>query len=92
MLCQISVFFSLGGGGGPERDEIFFLGGGSLRWYQCSPQPEGKIYLFFSRAEDIFLEVFYYWSFMDSRCIFMAYGVILKQLEVGKTTWGGGGH
>jgi hypothetical protein len=26
---------------------------------------------------------------MDSRCIFMAHGVILKHLEVDKITWGG---
>jgi hypothetical protein len=25
---------------------------------------------------------------MDSRCIFMAYGIILKHLEVDKITWG----
>jgi hypothetical protein len=30
--------------------------------------------------------MFYYWSLMDSRCIFMAYGVFLKHLEVDKIT------
>jgi hypothetical protein len=46
---------------------------------------------FFSCAENVFWKIMfymYYWSLMDSRCIFMAYGVILKHLEVDKIIWG----
>jgi hypothetical protein len=54
--------------------------GGSTVFFMCGKFLKnlgGILFLF---------KMFYYWSLMDSRCLFMAYGVILKHLVVDKIT------